>query len=532
MKKMVNKPVWYFLAIIFFATGYGCNPDDFIRDNQRDPKSPLFNPVIPEHAFFEAEVYDLNHVKLTWSAFSGVEKYQIFRSVQHEQDFVFIDEVTAYNDTTFIDIPDEAGSYYYKVKALWNNETFTSLESNTVLSNLIPGPVFEAGDRVSLSTTFGAPIDDHRVFHASRYENSSQTAFTTLNMDSGEWYAFDFSNFSNLIPNQNHVRSDVFFQLNEDEILLFQMFSRNRTIICSLSQMTCRVTGREIFHLNQWPVNVSFSRLHDNTILITGAIAGGSTIHGNFAYIYDHQEESFTRVSDPLDGVIPSSLTTMPGGDVLACGDIRGSASTSPNTCQIFNASTRSWSMTSQLPKGQNHVSATLLKNGRVFVYGDWLEEVKEARMYDPDSDTWVYSSPSNYAPVHFFTDNVKTGIDYHMFREPLLATASGNILVATLYNETFSHLRNQYFLEEYNPVSDEWVKLYRLPEYVGHLHSITPLGDDRFLIVYRKYLGNQWDQRALFSAIFVHDVLGEIGSLKQISAYLIDKRGFPGFDL
>ena len=29
-----------------------------------------------------------------------------------------------------------------------------------------------------------------------------------------------------------------------------------------------------------------------------------------------------------------------------------------------------------------------------------------------------------------------------------------------------------------------------------------------------------------------LHDVLGEIGSLKQISAYLIDKRGFPGFDL
>lgn len=504
MKKRENKPVWY-LFLMIMAAGLGCEPGEFIRDNQKDPKSPLYIPVVPEEAFIKAEVYDLNHIKLTWSAFTGVEKYQIFRSVKHEQDFVLIDELTAPSDTTFIDIPDEVGSYYYKVKALWKNETFTSLESNTVLSNLIPGPVFEAGDRVSLSTTFGAPLDNHRVFHSSRYEQSGQTALTILNMDSGEWNAYDFSNFSNLVPNHDHVRSDVFFQLNEDEILLFQIVWTNRAIICSFSQMTCRAIGSNRFKFDRRPVYVAFSRLHDHTILITGAVVGGSTIHGNFAYIFNDQREEFIPVSEPLDGLIPSSLTTMAGGDVLACGDIRGSESTNPNTCQIFDAKTRSWSKSAHLPKGQNRVSATLLKSGRVFVYGDWFEEVKEARMYDPASDTWVYSSPSNYAPVQFFS-NVPTGIDYHMFREPLLTTASGNVLVVTLYNETFSYLRNQYFLEEYNPVTDEWVKLYRLPEYMGHLHSITPLGDDRFLIVYRKYLGNQWNQRALFSAIFVHD--------------------------
>jgi hypothetical protein len=499
MNKMTSKPVWYFLVIIFFATSYGCDPDEFIRDNQRDPNSPVYIPVIPEHAYFKAEVYDLNHVKLTWSEFTGVEKYQIFRSVQHEEDFVFIDEVTAPSDTTFIDMPDEVGSYYYKVKALWKNGSSTSLKSNTVLSNLLPGPVFEASTSVSFINFFSALLDNHRVLHLSR------PIFTIMDMDSGEWYAFAFPSFSNLIPPTSNLYAHAFFQLNEDEFLLFRKVGVSTAIICSISELSCRVTGRNIFESGLSPDFVSFSRLHDNTILITGAVIGGSTIYGNFAFIYDHQEKSFTRVSDPMNRRIPSSLTTMANGDVLACGDKRRwGATANPRNCQIFDAKTRSWSMTSQLPKGQNRVSATLLKSGRVFVYGDWFEEVKEARIYDPASDTWVYSSPSKFPQVHFI-GSFQTGVDYTMFREAVMDTESGNVLVVNFDNETL-HYPARYFLEEYNPDTDEWVKLYELPENMGFLHSITPLGDDRFLIVYQKFLDNHGNYTALFSAIFVLD--------------------------
>ena len=72
-------------------------------------------------------------------------------------------------------------------------------------------------------------------------------------------------------------------------------------------------------------------------------------------------------MSEPLDGIIPSSLTTMANGDVSACGDIYGTGSSNPRACQIFNAKTQSWSKSTQLANGQDRVGATLLKSGSVF---------------------------------------------------------------------------------------------------------------------------------------------------------------------
>lgn len=493
----------YSLLILTVAIVSSCEmPNEFPRDNPYDPVSSEFAPNLLRDTKALVNVLGLNQIELRWTSFFGVEKYQIFRRKTTDSVFVFVEDVFGYSDTVFVDTPEVVDKYQYKIHAVGKNGAFASILSRDVHSNLIPfsyiGMYHING--VSPSTSYGVKFNNNKVFIYFLRPFTTVPFFTILDLDTKEWKEVTLSNFIN----GDYLRTESLYPLDNNRLLIYRSLSAGNLFgsVCDLFALVCSPAGQSRFPPDKQPVNMAYTRLNDNLVLITGGLFNGSAVYEHFTHTFDQSTVSYELIGGQEEAPSPSALVTLPSGDVMACGTPSSSHPVNGWTplCKVFDVETKTWKKTADMPIPSAISRLILLNDARVFLQGD---AIKYAQIYDARSDSWEVTNPMKFSPIKKFINSFNKGIDYYRFRDPLLKMSNGNVLVLTYDTDELSGHEGRYYFEEYDPAIGDWVRLFDFPpNLINYIYAITPLGDDTFLVTHN---GNNLYQEVKTS-LFVYE--------------------------
>jgi len=182
-------------------------------------------------------------------------------------------------------------------------------------------------------------------------------------------------------------------------------------------------------------------RLNNGNIL---AIAGFDT---KSCEIYDTTSKTWS-LTDSLKIAISfgESITLLNNGYVLVVGGLyitRGGFRTL-NTCEIYDPNTSKWAIADSLKIDREYHTATKLTDGRVLVTGgvSWTkEELTDCEIYDPKTNKWSEAAPLNIARGEHSATLLLDG--------EVLVTGGENYS-----NPTSSWLKS---CEVYDPVKNTW---------------------------------------------------------------------------
>lgn len=106
---------------------------------------------------------------------------------------------------------------------------------------------------------------------------------------------------------------------------------------------------------------------------------------------------AFTTVGSMATARNEFTTTLLPSGKVLVTGGIGNTDTTKPfATCELFDPVTNTWSPAASLATGRRGHTATLLPNGKVFVFGGVSPTdatLSTGELYDPVANTWSASA-------------------------------------------------------------------------------------------------------------------------------------------
>jgi hypothetical protein len=142
------------------------------------------------------------------------------------------------------------------------------------------------------------------------------------------------------------------------------------------------------------------------------------------------------------------TATLLKDGQVLVAGGMRNSSnsdnglSLGTNSCELYDPSTGSWSVTGSLHDNRFGHTATLLNDGRVLVVGGMISQrlglTSSCELYDPATGSWNLTGSLNI-PRYFHTATL---------------LSDGNVLVAGGHNGSARVLE----CELYDPTNGVWV--------------------------------------------------------------------------
>ncbi|MFA3784083.1 kelch repeat-containing protein [Melioribacteraceae bacterium 4301-Me] len=201
--------------------------------------------------------------------------------------------------------------------------------------------------------------------------------------------------------------------------------------------------------------------LEDGNILVTGGL---DSIGIRDAEIFDFKTEKWEQTNPMVKGRLDHKLVRLKNGNVLAIGGY------GTKSCEIYDPSTRNWSLTDSLNyERTTGYTATLLDNGNVLVAGGYYlypgssKYLKSCEIYDVNSAQWVV------------TDSLKIDNAYHTATKLL----NGKVLIAGGFSATQKALAN---CEIYDPLANQWQEAAPL-NIARYDHSATLLPDGKVLI-------------------------------------------------
>ncbi|WP_437937919.1 Kelch repeat-containing protein [Sorangium sp. So ce341] len=138
-------------------------------------------------------------------------------------------------------------------------------------------------------------------------------------------------------------------------------------------------------------------------------VAGGWGLSGELASaeLYDPESDTWTPTGAlPGSGWFPVVMAPLPGGEVLAVGSL-GAARYDPTS--------GAWSPTGPVIGLRQLPSATTLHNGMVLVAGEpyaatGSASYRSVELYDPETDTWTETAPTNGLHSHHFATRLLSG--------------------------------------------------------------------------------------------------------------------------
>ena len=132
---------------------------------------------------------------------------------------------------------------------------------------------------------------------------------------------------------------------------------------------------------------------HAATLLADGRVlvSGGANASGRLASaeIYDPVADSWSSAGSMNVARESHPATLMPNGQVLAVGGEDGSTDIAP-IAERYDPATNIWTPTGALRNTQTGYGAVLLVSGKVLMTGSYAE------IYDPVTDSWQYSVPTD----------------------------------------------------------------------------------------------------------------------------------------
>ena len=135
----------------------------------------------------------------------------------------------------------------------------------------------------------------------------------------------------------------------------------------------------------------------DNKILV----AGGSW--GSSCEIYDASTNSWQLTTPMNEGRSAHTTTKLLNGNILVCGgeSYRGTSLHPKASCEIFNINSLEWTYKSQMNLPRIDHQGILLKSGNVLIVGGYydlgLPPRLETEVYNPDLDKWTKSGEIKY---------------------------------------------------------------------------------------------------------------------------------------
>jgi len=191
--------------------------------------------------------------------------------------------------------------------------------------------------------------------------------------------------------------------------------------------------------------------LSDGKVLVTGGILNGSPF--SHAELYDPGTETWSVAGNFNRARWGYTQTQLANGKILVAGGTEGEFwGETLNSCELYDPSTGTWSLTGDLNVGRLSHTATLLTNGNVLVTGgespDFGVINQSAELYNPATGKWSY------------TASLSTRREFHtatLLPNGQVLVAGGQFVVLTGNIDPplfFSYLDSA---EIYDPASGNW---------------------------------------------------------------------------
>ena len=170
-------------------------------------------------------------------------------------------------------------------------------------------------------------------------------------------------------------------------------------------------------------------------VLVTG---GYNAIYLTSCEIYDPSTGAWSATGSMAEGRGYHTLTMLPSGKVLAAAGVgpEGGGAVYKSSCELYDPSAGTWSLTGSLAATRYNHAATLLPSGKVLVTGSYVSyfvSSASCELYDPTTGIWSA------------TGSMATGRHYHtstLLPSGLVLVTGGNaggnnLVTCELYNPT-----------------------------------------------------------------------------------------------
>lgn len=157
----------------------------------------------------------------------------------------------------------------------------------------------------------------------------------------------------------------------------------------------------------------------------------------------------------------------LPNGNILAIGG-EYERYEPLKSCEIYDVNTGIWSYTADMSVPRSHFQCVALSDGRILVGGDISPKAKITEIYDPKTNTWSVVDTMNISRENFTMTLLDDGTVLAVGGD----TQNGTI---DLIGST---------AEIYNPVADEWTLLDNNATELRASHTAIKLQDGKVLII------------------------------------------------
>jgi large repetitive protein len=148
--------------------------------------------------------------------------------------------------------------------------------------------------------------------------------------------------------------------------------------------------------------------LKDGRVLVMGGVGGFGTASN--CYIFNPSNSTWTVTGSMQYPTAVPTATLLTNGNVLAAGGFLASSNTPPlssaSLTEVYDVTSGTWTVTSQMNAAHSGHTANLLPNGKVLVAGP----DGSAELFDPASATWTKTGSMSAARQYAFSSLLLNG--------------------------------------------------------------------------------------------------------------------------
>lgn len=175
----------------------------------------------------------------------------------------------------------------------------------------------------------------------------------------------------------------------------------------SLPLIVVKVNGNKWVETGSMHVERAYDTatlLKDGEVLVAGGMRNSSnsdnglSLGTNSCELYDPSTDSWSLTGSMHDGRFGHTVTLLNDGKVLVVGGLISERLGIASSCELYDPATGTWNLTGSLNIPRYYHTATLLSDGKVLVAGGYngSARILECELYDPTTGMWTSTGVLN----------------------------------------------------------------------------------------------------------------------------------------